>query len=75
MTKTELLQALGRAYHFPDYYAANLDSAEEIIEDLKEDSKQEKLSLKPLLEELLVKEPEAEREKVVRFLEMHFGIW
>ncbi len=74
MTKTELLLTLGRAYNFPDYYAANLDSAEEIIEDIKEDSHREKLSIKPLLAELLAEESEAEREKVMEFLEMHFKV-
>lgn len=65
---------LGGAYHFPDYYAHNLDSAEEIIEDIKEEKQVDKLSIRPLFDALLAEEAEAEREKIWTFLAEHFGI-
>jgi hypothetical protein len=34
-SKTVLLEALGRALHFPDYYGVNWDAFEECIRDLE----------------------------------------
>lgn len=51
------MKLLGEAYGFPNYYAHNLDSAEEIIEDIKEEKQMDKLSLKPFFDELLTQEP------------------
>ncbi|MCB9297431.1 MAG: hypothetical protein H6559_30535 [Lewinellaceae bacterium] len=37
-----------------DYYAHNLDPAEEIIEDIKEEKQIDKLPLRPLFDALLI---------------------
>lgn len=72
MDKKTFMQLLGGAYYFPDYYNHNLDSAEEIIEDIKEEKQIDKLPLKPLFDVLLAQEPEAEREKIWAFMAEHF---
>ena len=74
MNKQSFLQLLGRAYTFPDYYAANLDSAEEIIEDLKEEQGRERLSLAPLFHALLEEASPAERAKIWALVADHFEV-
>jgi len=74
MNKKEFMQLLGKAYGFPEYYALNLDSAEEIVEDMKEEEQKDKLSLKPFFDALLAQEAEAEREKIWAFMRGHFGV-
>ena len=68
------MQLLGRAYGFPNYYSLNLDSAEEIIEDIKEEEEKGKLSLRKFFDELLAQEPETERAKIWIFLAEHFVV-
>ena len=60
------------AYSFPDYFSLNLDSAEEIIEGLKEEGETDKLSLQSFFDALLVEEPMEERKKIWAFLAEHF---
>ncbi len=74
MDKKAFMALLGRAYRFPAYYAHNLDSAEEIIEDRKEEEQKDKLSLKRFFDALLAQETEAEREKIWAFLAEHFEV-
>ncbi|MCB0376580.1 MAG: barstar family protein [Lewinellaceae bacterium] len=74
MDKQAFMELLSEAYGFPNYYAHNLDSAEEIIEDIKEEKQIDKLSLRPFFDALLAQEPEAEREKIWAFLVEHFGM-
>ncbi|MCB0563405.1 MAG: barstar family protein [Phaeodactylibacter sp.] len=74
MDKKEFMQLLGKAYGFPDYYSLNLDSAEEIIEDIKEEEEKDRLSLKQFFDELLAQEPEEERAKIWAFLADHFVV-
>lgn len=74
MDKQTFLELLGKAYGFPDYYTFNLDSAEEIIEDRKEEEGRDKLPLKPLFDALLAQMPEAEREKAWALLAEHFEV-
>ncbi len=74
MNKTTFLQLLGKAYNFPEYYALKLDSAEEIIEDKKEDSGTDKLSLRNFFDALLAEEPAEEREKIWGLLADHFEV-
>lgn len=74
MNKKEFMQLLGKAYGFPDYFSLNLDSAEEIIEDLKEEGEKDKLSLMPFFDALLAQEQEAERAKIRAFLADHFVV-
>ena len=74
MNKKEFMQLLGKAYGFPDYFSLNLDSAEEIIEDLKEEGEKDKLSLMPFFYFFLAQEQEAERAKIRAFLADHFVV-
>jgi hypothetical protein len=74
MNKEQFLQLLGQSYHFPEYYSLNLDSADEILEDLKEEEEKEKLSLQPFFYALLSEEPEEERKKIWEFLADHFMV-
>ena len=68
------MRLLGEAYQFPEYYSHNLDSADEILEDLKEEKEEEKLSLQPFFDLLLSEEPEEERRKVWEFMKDHFRV-
>ena len=72
MTKAEFLTLLGAAYDFPDYYAANLDSADEILADHLAEADAEKLSVQPLLAKLLEEVSEEEREGILQLLENYF---
>lgn len=72
MNKEQFMQLLGEAYSFPEYYALNLDSADEILEDRKEEQGKEKLSLRPLFDALLAEAPEEERAKIWALLADHF---
>lgn len=74
MTKNAFLKLLGKAYNFPEYYSLNLDSADEILEDQKEESEKEKLSLERFFYELLASEPKEERKKIWVFIADHFEI-
>lgn len=74
MNKQEFLQLLGAAYGFPDYFSLNLDSAEEIVEDLKEEGEKGQLSLQPFFDALLAGEPMEERKKIWAFLAEHFAM-
>lgn len=74
MRKSDFLQLLGQAYAFPDYYAQNLDSADEILEDRKEAEETKRLSLRPLFEALLREEPAEERAKIWALIRDHFGV-
>lgn len=66
------MQLLGQAFQFPEYYGCNLDSADEILNDIKEEKEVEKLSLQPFFDTLLSEEPEEERRKIWTFLTDHF---
>ena len=68
------MELLGKAYSFSEYYAHNLDSAEEIIEDIKAEAGKGKLPLKLFFDALLEQEPETEREKIWAFLAEHFEV-
>lgn len=74
MNKTDFLRLLGTAYDFPDYYSENLDSAEEILADRKEDAGRDRLSLRPLFDALLAEADPEEREGVWALLRDHFGV-
>lgn len=74
MNKEEFMELLGQAYGFPDYYAHNLDSAEEIIDEIKERQEKERLSLEPFFSELLSEVSAAERAKIWGFLTDHFAV-
>lgn len=74
MDKAQFMELLGKAYGFPDYYALNLDSADEVIEDLKEEVDKEKLSLKNFFDALLAQESDEERLKIWAFLTDHFAM-
>jgi hypothetical protein len=74
MTKNQFLELLGKAYSFPDYYSLNLDSADEILSDLKEEESKDKLSLRMFFDTLLSEETEEERRKIWELLEEHLGI-
>jgi len=65
---------LGEAYRFPAYYSHNLDSAEEILEDLKEEQGAEKLSLRAFFDTLLSDATPIEQEKIWAFILDHFEI-
>jgi len=73
MNKATLLQLLGKAYHFPDYYGQNLDAADEILSDMAEES-ETPLSLRPLFEQLLAEATQEEREQVWALLRDYFEI-
>lgn len=66
------MELLGKAYGFPEYYSLNLDSADEIIEDIKEEEEKEKLPLKNFFDALLAQETDEERLKIWAFLTDHF---
>ena len=74
MTKTTFLELLGKAYNFPEYYSHNLDSADEILEELKEEKGKEKLSLEPIFQALLAEESEEEHRKIWAFITDHFEV-
>jgi len=74
MTKEQFMHLLGQAYHFPEYYSLNLDSADEILEDLKEEAGQEKLSLRPLFEALLAEATPEEQQKIWELIRDHFSV-
>ena len=74
MTKREFMKLLGKAYRFPGYYGLNLDSADEILEDRKEDLGVEKLSLKRFFDVLLADASHEEREMIWDFLVDHFEL-
>jgi hypothetical protein len=74
MTKTEFLILLGQAYNFPDYYTANLDSADEILGDLEVAAESPRLPLKPFFEVLLAEASPAEREDILDLLGDYFGV-
>ncbi len=72
MDKVQFMELLGKAYGFPEYYSLNLDSADEIIEDIKEEEEKEKLPLKNFFDALLAQETDEERLKIWAFLTDHF---
>ncbi|MCB0588739.1 MAG: barstar family protein [Phaeodactylibacter sp.] len=74
MNKATFMELLGKAYSFSEYYAHNLDSAEEIIEDIKAEAGKGKLPLKPFFDALLEQEPQAEREKIWSLIADHFEV-
>ena len=68
------MELLGAAYQFPDYYGRNLDAADEILSDMREDSSSDKLSLRPLFEALLAEAPAVERARIWKLLRDHFVV-
>lgn len=74
MTKSDFLALLGRAYNFPDYYGQNLDSAEEILDDLREAHPEGELSLEPLIRALLSEATAEEQTQVWDLLQDHFPV-
>lgn len=74
MTKAEFADLLSRAYDFPDDYDFTLDTADEILEELKEEEGVDYLSLEPLCELLFAQASEEDREILWDFLNDHFTL-
>lgn len=74
MTKSEFADLLARAYHFPEHYGYNLDAADEILEERKEEEGVDRLSLEPLIELLFAQATEEDREIIWEFLGDHFTL-
>ena len=77
MTKLDFLQTMAHAYNFPDYFGDNLDSADEILTDLREAkapnaTEAPALSLAPFFRELLAEAENA--EGCMTLLREHFGV-
>ena len=77
MTKLDFLRTMARAYDFPDYFGDNLDSAAEILTDLREAKAPDAtetpmLSLAPFFRELLADTENA--EGCMTLLQEHFGV-
>lgn len=74
MTKSEFCELLSRAYDFPQYYGYNLDAADELLEEMKEEDGVDRLSLEPLVELLFAQASDEDREIIWEFLGDHFTL-
>jgi hypothetical protein len=72
MTKAEFADLLSRAYDFPDDYDFTLDTADELLEELKEEEGVDYLSLEPVFELFFAQASEEDREILWEFINDHF---
>lgn len=70
MTTVEFVRLLREAYAFPDYASDNLDSAEEILEEMREEANVYRLDIEPFFRHLFA---EAEHgEAMLEMMKRHF---
>ncbi len=74
MTLKEFLLLLGQAYDFPDYYGVNLDAADEILGEIRDEIGPHRLSLEPLFRTLLSEATTDEQWALWRLMRDHFDV-
>jgi hypothetical protein len=72
MTKAEFADLLSRAYDFPDDYDFTLDTADELLEELKEEEGVDYLPLEPIFELFFAQASDEDREILWEFINDHF---
>lgn len=74
MTLEDFLLLLGQAYDFPDYYGVNLDAADEILGEHRDEIGPHRLSLEPLFRTLLSEATADEQWAMWRLIRDHFEV-